>query len=531
MADKLKEIPAKVLEWWNKFTARQKTIIIGIGAVVIFTFAIIIYVFSQPQYSRLIDCETTADAAEVIDILDGAGIAHRESSDGLKIDVETSQLSSANVALGSAGYVPDDYSPEDALSGGMSTTASDKEKLWGVYLENQLSKDLTNLSNVKSATVRLHIPDQDGTLIAQQQESSAFIQLELDGTFTSANAAAVAKAAATYLGNETTANITIIDSDSNILFEGGEDYTSAGIANSMQELQNQAESMVANQVKKVLFGTNQYNAIEVTSHLTMDYANYEETVKEYYANDGREEGMISHQDTFDSESDSGGSAVPGAESNDGTVEVYPDSGTTSSTQSETSTDYLPNESINYKVTPAGSIDYSQSSISITAITWNEIHEEDVERQGLLDGTSWEEYKSANSADVKMDVDPDFYSIVTNATGISEDNITIVAYESPVFYDREGMNVSWTTILSIMMLVMILALLAFVVLRSMRTRTEVAREEELSVENLLQSTPGPELEDIDVEAKSETRKLIEKFVDENPEAAASLLRNWLNEDWN
>ena len=68
--------------------------------------------------------------------------------------------------------------------------------------------------------------------------------------------------------------------------------------------------------------------------------------------------MISHQDTFDSESDSGGSAVPGAESNDGTVEVYPDSGTTSSTQSETSTDYLPNESINYKVTPAGSIDYS-----------------------------------------------------------------------------------------------------------------------------------------------------------------------------
>ena len=27
-----------------------------------------------------------------------------------------------------------------------------------------------------------------------------------------------------------------------------------------------------------------------------------------------------------------------------------------------------------------------------------------------------------------------------------------------------------------------------------------------------------------------RKLIEKFVDENPEAAANLLRNWLNEDW-
>ena len=51
-----------------------------------------------------------------------------------------------------------------------------------------------------------------------------------------------------------------------------------------------------------------------------------------------------------------------------------------------------------------------------------------------------------------------------------------------------------------------------------------------MENLLQSTPEEELENIDVEAKSETRRVIEKFVDDNPEAAAALLRNWLNEDW-
>ena len=55
-------------------------------------------------------------------------------------------------------------------------------------------------------------------------------------------------------------------------------------------------------------------------------------------------------------------------------------------------------------------------------------------------------------------------------------------------------------------------------------------EELSVENLLQSTPEPEVESISVEEWSETRKMIEKFVDENPEAVANLLRNWLNEDW-
>ena len=51
-----------------------------------------------------------------------------------------------------------------------------------------------------------------------------------------------------------------------------------------------------------------------------------------------------------------------------------------------------------------------------------------------------------------------------------------------------------------------------------------------MEDLLQSTPEPEVEGITVEEWSETRKMIEKFVDDNPEAAANLLRNWLNEDW-
>ena len=51
-----------------------------------------------------------------------------------------------------------------------------------------------------------------------------------------------------------------------------------------------------------------------------------------------------------------------------------------------------------------------------------------------------------------------------------------------------------------------------------------------MDDLLPSQPAHELENINTEQMSETRRLIERFVDENPEAAASLLRNWLNEDW-
>ena len=69
-------------------------------------------------------------------------------------------------------------------------------------------------------------------------------------------------------------------------------------------------------------------------------------------------------------------------------------------------------------------------------------------------------------------------------------------------------------------------------RSTRKEKVAEIEPEISVESLLESTKESqeEMQDIGYNEKSETRILIEKFVEDNPEAAASLLRNWLNEEW-
>lgn len=95
MADKLKEIPGMILEWWNKFTNKQKTIMVASVAVAIFTFAIVIYTFTRPQYVQLGTYDTSADAADVITILNDAGITHRESADARTIEVLKSQESQA----------------------------------------------------------------------------------------------------------------------------------------------------------------------------------------------------------------------------------------------------------------------------------------------------------------------------------------------------------------------------------------------------------------------------------------------------
>ncbi|MBR1478133.1 MAG: flagellar M-ring protein FliF [Lachnospiraceae bacterium] len=531
LLERLREIPAKILEWWNKFTTKQKSLIVGAAAAVIFALAIIIYAVSRPQYTRLTTAKDTKEASDIIAILDAASpaIEHRESTDGLTIEVSSSQVSQANLALGAAGFVPDDYGLDQVITGGFTATAADTEKRYKLYLELQFKKDLEAMSFVDEAKVNFDIPQQDGTLMRQEMESSAYIQIQTNANYGADNAKAVARAAATFLGNKTTANITILDYDGNLLYAGGDDYSSAGIASNALELQSQAEGLVANRVKKALLATNQFNNVDVASNLSVDFSEYEKTVKEYYANDDRTEGMLATRDVFEAENTSGTGGIPGTDSNDERTYVYQNAENSNSSQTETNEAFLPNEMAEHSVTPAGSINYNSSSMSIALIKYNELREEDARNRGLLDGITWEEYKAANDRTNRMEVEPEYYSFAANASGIPQENITIIAYEEPLFYDREGLQLNATTILSIILFVLILGLLAFVVLRSMAANRQAEpEEEELSLESMLQSNEE-ELESIDTEVKSEARRIIEKFVDENPEAAASLLRNWLNED--
>lgn len=73
-------------------------------------------------------------------------------------------------------------------------------------------------------------------------------------------------------------------------------------------------------------------------------------------------------------------------------------------------------------------------------------------------------------------------------------------------------------------------MGFVVFRTFKKEKEEEVAEEVSVDDLLKEQKEENLEDIGFNEKSEARVLIEKFVDENPDAVANLLRNWLNEDW-
>ena len=180
----------------------------------------------------------------------------------------------------------------------------------------------------------------------------------------------------------------------------------------------------------------------------------------------------------------------------------------------------------------GAIKPNESSIAITLISYINYNEKEMKKNGKLEGTTFDEFMFANQEATELTVPSNVITLVSRATGVPEANIQILAWQVPIFQPDEGGGFfTFTNILMIMLAILIVALLIFVVFRGLAPVEVVELEPELSVEQLLATTKeNQSLDDIEFSDKSETRKMIEKFVDENPEATAQLLRNWLSDEW-
>ncbi|MGN0141355.1 MAG: flagellar basal-body MS-ring/collar protein FliF [Roseburia sp.] len=533
MPEQLQKIGNQALDWWKKFNTKQKALLISIVAVIVIALVILAAVMSQPNMVTLITCEDTKQAGEVKTLLTDEGIDYELSQDGLVFKVDAKNLADAEILLGSNSIPTTGYDISNVTSGGFSSTEADKTKLYRLYLEERFADRLEGLSNVESATVNLDIPADDGTILARDQETSAAVILTLSGEMTEEQAATVAQYIATEVGNSSTDKITILDSDSNALFIGGSEDSTIGTASSQYSLRSKLESSIKSEVRSVITSSSMFEGVEIAMNLDMNFDAKSVATHEYYAPDGQTNGMIGSQSTYESESEGGAAAEPGTDSNgDNTTYVIQDNEYTHSTVSDSTINYQNNERITNETSGVGTINYDSSTISLM-LTRYVVYKEDILRaSGALDNMTFEEYEAANGDPVRVDVDPDYYTMVANATGFSEDNITIIAYEKPLFQYSSGGR-SWSDYMQIILAVLVFLLLGYVVFRSTRKEKVPEMEEELSVESLLESTKENQednLADIGYSEKSEVRLLIEKFVEENPEAAAALLRNWLSDEW-
>ncbi|MBP5608171.1 MAG: flagellar M-ring protein FliF [Lachnospiraceae bacterium] len=529
----IRSIPGRIVNWWEKFSRRQKVIIGLLAVLSLAAFIGLIIWITRPEYVKIHTASSAKEAQEVIDLLTGEEIAYKTSEDGLTISINRKDYTAAVLLLGSNSISTDNFSIENVVDGGFFSTEADTQKKYLVYLEQTLEETLQDQDFVRKADVKLSIPEQNGTLIAQNKESYAAVTLELVDKCTTDQAGAMARLVATALGNDTTNNISIVDTSGKLLYAGAAESETSGSSSSFFTLADQLARSTEADVKRALLGLNQFSGIEVAAHISIDMSNYEDVQHDYSNTDTEGDGVLASRDTYQSTNQGTTGGVPGTDANgeDTTGYVYENQSNTSSSVIETSEDFLPDEHIRTQTKQAGDIDRENSSVTVTLLTYKMINEDDVREAGELEGITWEQYKLANDIRTELPVEQSLIMAVSNASGIATGKISILSYEQPFFVDHEGLNIKLNDVLQIILIILILGLLAFVILRSMRQARVEEPEPEISIDDILQSTLADnDLNEIGVEEKSEARRIVEKFVEDNPELAANLLRNWLNEDW-
>jgi flagellar M-ring protein FliF len=530
MAERLKQIPRQLLEFWDKYTTKQKTILISVVSIIIIAFAVLIYITGRVEYRELTITETTKEASEVVDLLESEGISYRLGSDRLTVSVDLKRYSDAVLLLASNDMPSTGITLDELLNNSLSTTNSDRNLKLNLYMQNQLRRYIKTMEGVSEAEVYYIPVDDTNSILTTQRETSASVLLNVNDDFERDTAETIAEVVASVIGNSNTDNIRVADQNGNLLFGGAQDLYS-GNASSKEEYRDMLRNTFINNLYMGLIKSG-YDDVVIMPNLTLDFKEVSELYTEYLPAEGQEQGVYSHSYTYSSENAGAfGGGVPGTSSNDETDYMTPDSSSSTGNVDIEEYDYLPNERITNTKFETGAIIPDQSSVSILARIINNRTEEELEEEGLLDDMTFDEYVRANSEGIKRDVDPEIISMVSLATGIAEDDIQIIAIEQPVFVPKVVDIREWTDYLQIVLAVLIVALLVYVVFKGIGPVEVTELEPELSVEQLLATTKENQtIDDIDFNEVSEVRRMIEKFVDEKPDAVAQLLRNWLNEDW-
>ncbi|MCR5154461.1 MAG: hypothetical protein K6B75_06405 [Lachnospiraceae bacterium] len=533
MQERAKELLKKLLEYWNKWTTKQKTIIVSVAAGAILLIGIFVAVLSRTKYVMVYEFENTKAASNAVTLLRDNTITTKLGSDNVSVLVDQDSYSDALMVLATNDVSGEDFTMADLLDTGITTTNAEYLVRQHLYLKDEMIRAVKKVTGVSDVTISYVPKDTSNRILVTNKETPVSVMLVTTGSFNSNSAETIATYINYAVGNSDPKSVTVVDHKGQILYDGTEDEESKEISvYDRIALEEHYDEKYKDEITGALL-LNGFTEVDVVPHLDINYDKVEELFEEYIPLTDEIYGVLIERHTTDSTGTTTGGDVPGTDSNDEPDYYISESGGGTTSSSTEDLFYQPSKKVTNKIYDLGVISDDSSSITVTAVKVNQVTEELLRRRGLLEEVSYEDFK-ANNSELTFITDENklnnYISVISMATGISANNIHLSAYE--VFdFTEEPSPANWSFILQIVLAVLLLGFLLFVIIRGLSPVEVMELEPELSVEQLLATTKDNQsLDDIEFSEQSETRKMIEKFFDENPEAVAQLLRNWLNDDW-
>ena len=536
MQEKLLGYKNLAKEKWQGYDKGLKTRIIVITIGLIIIMGMMVYWSTRPDWVVLKSKSDEATIGKMQQIFTDAGIKNRIGDRATSIEVLQKDLNKAKIIIAESDIIDQkDFKWDDEVTSKIQIgmTENDKNKIYQNGDQKQIENLIKEFNNVINANVKLAIPENTSVFENNKNKVKAAITLETSAGFTRDNAVTIAKLVETSVPGLEAENITISDQSGKLLYSGTENGFSMSTKEEIEKNKyNEIEDKIENTLKPL------FDEVKIISNLKFDWDKKRETNTTYTP--PVDESTVGVPKTATEQSESLVNGTPGEEpgvaSNDQTPPNYAinNSQTGNYEKNDKQTEYLYNTKEEVKEANIGTLVPEKSSISVVVYKQKIYDENILKKEKVLNKElSWDKFKAENAGEKPIEIDENLLTSIKVGTGI--ENVTVVGYEKPIFMDKVIEPVAFKEIIVLIILVVLIALLAFALIKKAQPDEIEEIEPEISIEDLIATNKREDEEVAEklagiIEVDSEYKYKIEDFIDENPEAVAQLLRNWLNEEW-
>lgn len=483
---------------------------------------------NRVQYTALYSGLSAGEAGEILSVLkDDSVDAKMQGTDTILVPED--QADELRVSLAAKGY------PKTGLNYDLFTDNSDfgstdieTQTRLQYTLQENIRTTLNNMDKIKDSIVIVNLATNSSYVVSKNTtEASAAVMLELEpgATLDNSEALSIAQFVMKSVPNLKLENVSIVDSTmkSYDLTEDGnsdETYTAT-----QMQLAEQMKKTLSDQALNILEPALGKGNVVVSVNLTLDFDKETQNSVEFSPPiEGETDGMLrSLKETQDaSNSGKGNDGSAGTDSNgvSGTEYMATDNNSSSSNSSSKTYNYELNELQTQIEKAKGTV----ADLSVSVLL-----------NSNADGASAAESQVENLVANAIGVDPQYISVASLPFVESSGSKNFDDY-----YKESQAAMKQATIFGILRIVLIcltLLLAVVLVLRFLKKRKEAEEApEEVPAGTYVDATADEQqsktdeelLEDL-VQAKSSETEKVEKLVEDYPEAAVQILRNWLTDN--
>ena len=541
MQDRVKKFFQDIWAKFSELEKTQKQKLVLTCVIVIAALSVASYFLLRPNWVTLVSDSNWNTISEWQMVLDSAGVPYRTANNATALMVRQTDVDRANLSLAVSDVNITGFTYANALeASGIGTTESVIQRNFQRAREHELAQNLRLIDGVENAVVNLELPRRSPIPLPSDERATASVMLTLSRPLDRHQAAGIARFIAMSVPGVEAENVTIIDTaGANMLYFEGESVQGV-LASGEYELERMRRAEMETQIRFLL--APMFDEVRVMANLDLNLDSVETREVTHTSPMGEESatGLIGSEQTERSQVENrAADAEPGLAPNANINYLMGGDVVGTANVRREQREFLHNTQERVSRTPSGGVRRGDSSASVVVLRYANHYEQVLRNEGIIggeDGMTWEAYQRTVRPE-SFAVEDVIISVLMGGTGL--DNVEIVGFEVPVFVpyvQPPGINVA--TVVALGILALLILLLALGILRKAQADEVTEIEPELSVEDLLVSTQLEEQREAEIEATlgsisvedSELKKLLDKFVDENPEAVAALLKNWLSDDW-